>query len=222
VGERRDDDLGTLGGAVSFATGINGRAKSVGFSYTNPGSTTPWTPSNMPLVENGAMTDLARSAADSVFAAGINNGAKSLAPPIPPLVYPCLLCGERKMTDLGTLGGRNSSASAINRAGPNHGYSDIDTVSTHAVLWENGKMTDLGTFAAENCPQWINERGQVVGFYSNGTGGPAALFSPHPSPTSAHAWRFGKEEATSLARGCGAGTTGDQFIVTRARKDASP
>ncbi len=69
------------------------------------------------------------------------------------------------ITDLGTLGGRFSSASDINESGQIVGVSNLlgDTVS-HAFLYSNGIMKDLktlgGTFSDASA---INNSGQVVG-----------------------------------------------------------
>ena len=54
------------------------------------------------------------------------------------------------LTDLGTLGGKDSLANEINDAGQIVGWSDItqdDNSESHAVLWENGESDpkDLGT-----------------------------------------------------------------------------
>lgn len=86
-----------------------------------------------------------------------------------------------KLHDLGTLGGNDAAAFAINGSGLVYGFSYTDTVAhdstgrptTHAFLWKNGSMRDLGTLGGtEVAPgsfsygQWgqvLNERGQAIG-----------------------------------------------------------
>jgi probable HAF family extracellular repeat protein len=79
----------------------------------------------------------------------------------------CLL--TYMITDLGTLGGDASSATAINAAGQVAGWILIGDSQFHAALWKNGSMTDLGTLeggTGKAEAHGINNLGQVVGFSS--------------------------------------------------------
>ena len=94
------------------------------------------------------------------------------------------------LTDLGTLGGPQGAGAGINSSGQVEGWSDLTarvgpsifnqtslfcnppmvvgqpTVACRATLWENGKLTDLGTLGGQNSAgqnKGINEQGQVVG-----------------------------------------------------------
>jgi probable HAF family extracellular repeat protein len=74
------------------------------------------------------------------------------------------------MRDLGTLGGPNSEAQWINESGLIAGSADFPrpqpAVNLHdAVIWENGKIKDLGTVDGDACSRayGLNTRGQVVG-----------------------------------------------------------
>jgi len=94
-------------------------------------------------------------------------------------IHAALWDPDRRIHDLGTLGGNGSVAWTINDAGQIAGDSLNDipddlnasgaiglpgTTQTHSFLWQNGVMHDLGTLGGtESGTYAINERGQVVG-----------------------------------------------------------
>jgi probable HAF family extracellular repeat protein len=81
------------------------------------------------------------------------------------------------ITDLGTLGGRDSYATGINELGQIAGYSSVEietTTGLHAWIWDEGVMTDIGTLGGKD--SWasaINNAGQIVG--TSDTAGDAAM-----------------------------------------------
>ncbi len=68
--------------------------------------------------------------------------------------------GPYAVTDLGTFGAvQSAQAYDINDAGQVVGYA-----ATHAFLWQNGVMTDLGTLGGNaSAGQAINAVGQIAG-----------------------------------------------------------
>ncbi|MFP4124165.1 PEP-CTERM sorting domain-containing protein [Coleofasciculus sp.] len=84
-------------------------------------------------------------------------------------------------SDLGNLAnleGFNSEAFDINDSGQIVGRSEVNSPDffgfdypSHAFLWENSTMTDLGTFGGVSSSAFgINNRGQVVGSVKNNSG----------------------------------------------------
>jgi uncharacterized membrane protein len=145
-------DLGTLGGQYGVSQAINSRGQVVG-------------------VAANAIPDPYNLFDYVVF--GIFGGTQSRA---------FLWDKETGMQDLGTLGtGNNAFAEYINERGQIAGFSYTNTTPNpvptfdcgngHVVptqdpfFWENGKMTDLGSFGG-NCGvvRGFNNRGQVTGF----------------------------------------------------------
>lgn len=79
-------------------------------------------------------------------------------------------------TDLGTLGGVNSSAYGINNAGRIVGQSDTALLSNgqqvqHAASWDGHTRTDLGTLGGINSAALaVNQAGVVVGWSQTANG----------------------------------------------------
>jgi probable HAF family extracellular repeat protein len=94
-----------------------------------------------------------------------------------------VLWQDGHITDLGTLGGNESSAFSVNNRGQVVGVA-VNTIpdpfsflatQLRAFLWQNGSMQDLGTLGGpEGWALFINERGQVAGFSTTN-------FTPNPT-----------------------------------------
>jgi probable HAF family extracellular repeat protein len=75
------------------------------------------------------------------------------------------------MTDLGTLGGTDSEAHAINSSGQVVGQADVASGAPHPFLWQNGNMIDLGSLGG--CcggALAINDAGVIVGWSTTADG----------------------------------------------------
>jgi probable HAF family extracellular repeat protein len=119
---------------------------------------------------------------------------------------------DGKMQDLGTLGGPDAFATAMNEKGQVSGFSYLDsvpnpycTLTTGAFLWERDKMVNLGSLGGSCTGPGIpgmNNRGQVVGG-SNLAG-----------DTESHAFLWEKGTLTDLS------TLGGTFSAATAINDA--
>ena len=79
-----------------------------------------------------------------------------------------------KKTDIGTLGGKQSFAVAINNRGQVVGSSYTTNGTLHAFVWENGDTTDLGRSGegpSKSNAVAINDKGQIVGYSQTGAPG---------------------------------------------------
>jgi probable HAF family extracellular repeat protein len=147
-------DLGTLGGDNSQGLGVNDRGQVVGFSATAEGQ------SHAFLWEKGVMTDLGTVGERNSGALDINERGQVVggADEIPilwekgdivPLPFP--------------VGGTHCGAFKINAAGRAVGQCTVGNIP-HAVLWDRGGVTDLGTLGGSLATATgINASGAVVG-----------------------------------------------------------
>jgi probable HAF family extracellular repeat protein len=146
-------DLGTLGGASSQASAINDGGQVAGLSTTGSDEFHAF------LWAAGTMRDLGAAGRFSVV--GLNAAGHVVwTGPAGTDTHGFVWDGSAAR-DLGTLGGCCSSVAAINNRGQIVGSSSTAAGDEHAFLWQDGVMTDLGSFH----PVALNERGQVTGSY---------------------------------------------------------
>jgi probable HAF family extracellular repeat protein len=75
---------------------------------------------------------------------------------------------DGETTNLGTLGGAETRAETINERGQVTLQADALDGSSHAAVWEDGELIDLGEMHAVHDPV-INERNQVIGYLPDRT-----------------------------------------------------
>jgi probable HAF family extracellular repeat protein len=113
---------------------------------------------------------------------------------------------DGQITDLGTLadeGGYESAANAVNSAGQVVGWAtntvpDSNSIiapgfaptQTRAFIWRDGTIKDLRTLGTgtDAIAQFINERGQVVGWSYTGAPGTCILPGGIPVPLATHSF----------------------------------
>ena len=157
-------DLGTLGGQLSFAQGVNNVGQVVGRS-TLAGETV----TRAFLFSGGTMIDIGTLGGLDSVAVAINDagqiagyadrtGDTSTRAYVRPVGGP--------LTDLGTLGGTDSIGAGINVSGQVAGWANLTAnAGYHAFRSTGGVMTDLGTLGGTNSVgHGINSTGQVTGW----------------------------------------------------------
>jgi len=168
-------DLGTLGGPIGRANRINARGEVVGFSSTAAG------PIHATRWYQGSVTDLGTFGGMFSLAAGINAGGDIVgAATYPDGLERAVLWTPGSMVDLGALPPTypHSRAIRVNDLGEVVGWAatapgvgEQIVGLTHAVLWDDGLVVDLGTLGGATSRAYgINERAQVVGTARTGLG----------------------------------------------------
>jgi probable HAF family extracellular repeat protein len=184
-------DLGTLpGGSSSDANWINELGQMTGRSQNGLIDPLTGIPATTAVLwqANGEIIDLGNLGGNQGLAVGINNGGQVIgvaANTIPDdfslggifglgfaTQTRAFLWQHGVMRDLGTLGGPDAFASYLNERGQVAGISYADSTpndttgipTVHTFLWENGRMTDLGSLGGTlSFPSDINSRGQIIG-----------------------------------------------------------
>jgi probable HAF family extracellular repeat protein len=167
------------------------------------------------LSANGLVTGNADTATPDPYGAAEQGGSDGY-------VAHAFAWRDGTITDLGALppAADNSSASSgINARGDVAGGSDTGTIdpltgsiATHAVLWRDGTMTDLGTLGgAESSANDINNADQVVGFSSNTVPDPYSMVGLG-TQTRAFLWQHG----TMTDLGTLGGSDAFAFVINNA------
>lgn len=165
-------DLGSLGGGVSVAKGINRDGVVVGRSTLKGKerrmSAFVWTEDDG-MQQLRGLTECGFSSAMAINDAGVIVGTSDTE------------CDERHAVmwspntlvwDLGTLGGTFSNASAINKHGQVVGRSGTECGESHAFIWSKEEgMRDLGVLEGKlSGARGINSHAEVVGYATDEKG----------------------------------------------------
>lgn len=179
-------DLGTLGGSISWARGINDAGEVIGISCTAGESQKGSRLNDVFLYSNGEMRNLAAmvpipaSGLLALDVADINSRGQIVGWQIRSRGGPEeLFCYENgQMTLLGGLVEKNfGQVKRINDSGEVVGFAKSSSGRPHGFLYSRGRMIDLGTFGGlESQANDINSAGDVVGWAQTKDGSAHAFF----------------------------------------------
>jgi probable HAF family extracellular repeat protein len=167
-------DLGTLGGASSWANAINNAGQVVGNAQTAGGSYHPFLYSSGVLTDLGILPGFANSGALAINDFG--QVAVSAGSADTTVNGAFLWQSSTGLTPLGNLGSSYTVPHALNNATTAHAVQVVGEGQTpgdvvrHAWIWQNGVMTDLNTLIPPGSG-WvltkatgINDNQQIAGW----------------------------------------------------------
>ena len=175
-------DISTLGGKESYAYVITNSGILLGDAKTSDGLLRPFIGApNSPLLNLGDDPHLFSSAR------GANNngevvGFRVVTDGHGKFHKRAYLYTTHRTIDLGTFGGKQSDAVAINDAGMvvGHFYTQYHDGPRRAVLYHAGKVVEIGTFGGNGSTGVaINTAGQVVGYAETPGGDQLAFLFAH-------------------------------------------
>lgn len=166
--------LGTLGGRVSAAHGINDLGHVAGASHTGGGPTSHET--HAFLYSEGTMRDLGTLGGEHSYAFGLNNVGQVVGRSemdffqAGQIAQYAFLADQHSMRSLGTLGGPFGQANDLNDRGDVVGFANsAGRRSYRAFIWTGGQLVDLGTLGGLSSEATaVNNAAQVVGHSSTG------------------------------------------------------
>jgi len=152
-------DLGTYGGILSLALGINNSGQVVGEYWDSSWDTYAF------LYSEGQMKDLdlgPSSGASSINELGIITGWYV---PQDSYSYQAFLYNNGVMSNISPFGSQQSLGYDINNSGQVVGeFLTTDNSAIHAFLYSHGEITDLGVLSGSySVALALNEMGEVVG-----------------------------------------------------------
>jgi probable HAF family extracellular repeat protein len=156
-------DLGTLGGAYSQATSVNGAGQVTGWAYDSSQNQRAF------FYSNGVMTAIPTFGGTHSYPSGGINSVGTVAGRANTAnnaSYHAFVFKNGQLTDLGTLGGPYSDALALNDAGQVTGWAYDANHNQRAFLYSNGTMTNISTLGGTySYPSGgINASGSVAGY----------------------------------------------------------